>query len=413
VDGFFAERTLGELAAGVRDGRWTAAELVELSLGALAAAHERTGCVAALDAERARATAERLDDQLRSGRPPTGPLHGVPFTAKDWLDAEGLPGTGGWIRHRDRRPDRDATAVARLRSAGAVLVAKTAPLAESELYGVVRNPHDPDRSPGASSSGEGAAVGAGASPLGLGSDSGGSVRLPAAWCGVAGLKPTAGRVPTTGHFPRVGPHGDGRTQVGPLVRHAADLDLVLRAIQGPDGRDPGVAPVPLAPAAGVDIAGLRVGWSAGEPGWETHPAIATAVRRAMDRLTALGAHPAGEVALGLDESLDVTERYWGRAGLSGEEVGRQLADWDRYARRALRVFAGVDAVVLPATRDLPPPLRPLAGADYVYTLPASLTGGPAAVVPVAHHDGLPVAVQVLAAPWRDDIAVAVAATLRS
>jgi amidase len=409
-DDGLATASVTALAAGVREGRWRAADLVEHALAALADVHGRTGCVAALDADGARATAVQRDAVVAAGGP-VGPLHGVPFTVKDWVDAAGLP-CSGELDHRDRVPDEDATAVARLRTAGAVLVAKTAVQVDSALFGPVRNPHRPERNPGASSSGEGAAVGGGASPFGLGSDSGGSIRVPAAWCGAAGLKPTAGRVPTTGHFPRVGPRSDGRTQIGPLARHAGDLDLVLRVIAGPDGRDPGVAPVPLGAAADVHLPGLRLAWCTGEPGWEPQPAVRDAVEWAVATLTgADGLVGQGEAALRLDEAYDVTDRYWRRRALTGAEAGRQLRDWDRYARRALVDHEDVDVVVLPAVREVAPVHRALVGEDYAYTLPASLTGWPAAVVPVGWHDDLPVAVQILARPWRDDVATAVATAL--
>jgi amidase len=399
------------LAAGVREGRWSAGELVEGALAALEEVHRRTGCVAALDADRARATAARRDEALAAGEP-TGPLHGVPFTVKDWVDTAGLP-CSGELPHRARVPQEDATAVARLRAAGAVLVATTATQVDSALFGPVRNPHRPERNPGASSSGEGAAVGSGASPFGLGSDSGGSIRVPAAWCGAAGLKPTAGRVPTTGHFPRVGARSDGRTQIGPLARHAEDLDLLLRVIAGPDGRDPGVPPVPLGPPApDVVLPGLRLAWCLGEPGWEPEPAVRDAVARAVATLTGeCGLVARGEAGMRLGEAHDVTVRYWLRASLSGADADRQLRDWDRYARRALIALEDVDVVVLPAVREVAPAHRPLTGEDYAYTLPASLTGWPAAVVPVGWHDGLPVAVQVLARPWHDHVATAVATAL--
>src|SRR5205085_3837020 len=155
-------------------------------------------------------------------------------------------------------PRDDATVVARLRAAGAIVIAKTAAGDRNEVYGVTRNPHDPTRSPGATSSGEAALVAGGASPLGIGSDSGGSIRLPAAWCGVAGLKPTAGRVPNSGHFPRIGAVHDGRTQIGPMARHVDDLALALDVIAGFDGLDPGVVDIPLGSLADVALSRLRV-----------------------------------------------------------------------------------------------------------------------------------------------------------
>src|SRR5262249_6078743 len=146
---------------------------------------------------------------------------------KDWIDAEGWPVTGGYPKHRERVATADATAVARLRAAGGVVLAITSVLAESAVHGPTRNPYDPARAPGGAASGAAALVAAGASPLALGSDSGGSIRLPAAWCGVAGLKATFGRVPLTGHFPRCGALEDGRTVIGPLARSVADLAAAL------------------------------------------------------------------------------------------------------------------------------------------------------------------------------------------
>jgi len=149
---------------------------------------------------------------------------------KDWIDVEGFP-RAGETTDRDRRPDADASVVRRLRAAGAVVVTKTRP------WGRVAHPRDPACTVGGSSSGEAALVAAGASVLGIGSDSGGSIRLPAAWAGVCGLRPTAVRVPTTGHYPRVGPRGDGRTQIGPLAASVDGLEQALSVMAGPDGRD--------------------------------------------------------------------------------------------------------------------------------------------------------------------------------
>jgi amidase len=191
------------------------------------------------------------------------------------------------------------------------------------------------------------------------------------------------------------------------------LATVLRIIAGPDGVDAGVAPVPLGDAAAVDVAGLRVGWSVGEPAWAPEPAMHAAVARAVAVLVGSGAEDVGEVALRLDESLDVTQRYWQRAFgvLDASDTERQLADWDRYRSRMLRTMQAVDVVVMPATRTTAPLHRAMDNLDFIYTLPASLTGAPAVVVPVGTVDGLPIAVQVLARPWRDDVALRVAMAL--
>jgi amidase len=204
----------GAIARRIRSRETTVIDVIEDHLARLASARDSIGGVAWED-ESAVLDAAHAADRTLAEHSAMGPLHGVPITVKDWIDVAGFPCAGEGASHRDRRPRDDATVVARLRAAGAIVIAKTAAGDHSEIYGSTRNPHDHARSPGATSSGEAALVAGGASPLGIGSDSGGSIRLPAAWCGVAGLKPTAGRVPNTGHFPRIGALHDGRTRSAP------------------------------------------------------------------------------------------------------------------------------------------------------------------------------------------------------
>lgn len=228
--------------------------MVSASLSALHRVDVATGAVAAYRDERVAGDAEHLDRERADGVA-MGPLAGLPVTVKDWIDVEGFPCAGEAETDRDRRPEADATVVRRLREAGAVVVAKTRPWALGAPDGLVRHPLDPARTPGGSSTGEAVVVSVGASAVGLGSDSGGSIRLPAAWCGVVGFKPTTGSVPTTGHYPRVGALSDGRTQIGPLTRTVDDAERILSVIAEPDFRDAGAVPVPLAASAGVDLSG--------------------------------------------------------------------------------------------------------------------------------------------------------------
>ena len=216
-----------------------------------------------------------------------------------------------------------------------------------------RNPHDHARSPGGSSSGEAALVAAGASPLGIGSDSGGSIRGPAAWCGVAGFKPSAGRVSNIGHFPRIGALHDGRTQIGPLARNIDDLALALEVIAGFDGIDPGVVPVPLGSVADVAVASLRVAWFTHDDPGHPSDAVAEHVELAVRALADAGATVVADpVPAHLAEALDITQRYWGRRQLSGPEADDLLWDWDRFRRRQLEFAQTVDIVVSPATPDV-------------------------------------------------------------
>ena len=396
------------LTAALATGAVSAVEVVTEYQRRLRLVDDATNCVAAWN-DGALEVAARLDRALANGEP-VGRLHGVPFTVKDWVDVNGMPCSGGFVECRDRIPAHDATVVARMRDQGAIVLAKTAVQVDSELFGPVFNPHDGTRSPGGSSSGEGAAVGGGGSPIGIASDSGGSIRLPAAWCGAVALKPSAGRVPTTGHFPRVGERSDGRTQIGPMSSNVAALIEILDVIAGPDERDAGVAPVPFGDPSKVGIAGLRVGWSGGDATWATTPAVAQALTGSIAVLEARGATIVGEVPHDFSNALDITQRYWKRAAGASDnaEIERQLMDWDRYGTRMLQAMRDVDVVLMPATADVAPHHRPMRATDWVFMLPASLTGSPVVVLPVASDEGLPIAIQVVAHRWQDHVALAAA-----
>jgi amidase len=396
------------------------AERIDAALASLHTLDARTHAVEWFEDDRVRADASRLD----AAPVDAGPLHGVPVTVKDWIDVEGFPCAGGAAAHRDRRPTDDATVVARLRAAGAVVVAKTKPWDGWDPDGPpVAHPVDGTRVPGGSSSGDAVVTAAGAVPLGVGSDAGGSVRLPAAWCGVFGLRPTTGRLPGTGHFPRFGDRSDGRSTIGFL---SADLSLVahaLAATAGPDGLDGAVPPVPLAVPATVDLAGLRVALLPPDPEWPVTDAVAGACERAVGMLVDAGMTRVEWTWPWLDESRAVTLGYWQRTVRSGADASRQLWDWDRFRRRYLATAAGVDVLVSPVAADVAP-LRAAIDArlgadghvdlseDFVFTLPASLTGSPALSVPMGvDAAGLPLAVQLIARPWDDARLLAVAGAL--
>lgn len=367
--------------------------LVTEALRRLDALHRRTGCVADRDDEAVLTAAAAV---------PAGLLHGEPITVKDWIDVAGFRCSGGQQVHAERRPEVDATAVARLRAAGAVVVAKTAVQVDSERFGRVSNPRDSRRSPGGSSSGDAAAVAGGAVRLGIGSDSGGSVRVPAAWCGVVGLKPSAGLVPTTGHFPRIGARSDGRTVLGAIAAH---VDLAWRAIEvmaGLDDADGGAAPVRLGDPADVSIRDLRI--CIGSPGQQpVAPEVQDALHRARSVLSGVGAHDAGLPPDWLDEALRVTQAYWQRHERTGAQVEQDLEDWDRFRRRVLREHRDVDVIITPTVAAGAPLHRPMCTDDYLFCLPASLAGAPAISIPLGES-----AVQVIARRWSDHVAVAVA-----
>lgn len=411
VVGAPAGRSIAELLSAIHSGAASATEVVSEHLDALRRLDAQTNAIAAFEDERSLAEAGRLDRAFAADGV-TGPLHGLPVTVKDWIDVAGFPCAGESGKYRDRRPLADATAVARLRRAGAVVVAKTRVWGASSGPDAVRHPLDPARSAGGSSTGEAVAVASGASAAGIGSDSGGSIRLPAAWCGAYGLKPTEGRVPGTGHFPRVGALSDGRTQIGPLARSVPDLERLLAVIAGPDWRDAGVPPVPLLSSSRADLRGARFAVLAGDDRWRPAAAHADAVERAAISLCAAGLSRTAWPISWLAEALDITRRYWTRAELSGQQADRQLWDWDRFRYRYLEAAEHIDFLVTPVARESAPRHREITGEDFVFTLPASLTGSPAISVPAGvDQDAMPVAVQVIGRPWEDHRLLAAAGLL--
>src|SRR6266545_378925 len=255
-----------QLARLIRDGEVSAVEAVEAHIERIADVNGVLNAVVQVDAKRAVKAAQAADRAHADGAA-LGPLHGVPFTAKDNFLTAGVVTAVGVRERAAAVPTEDATAVARLRAAGAILLGKTncppwggGSVTDNELYGRTNKPYDVGRTPGGSSGGEAAIIAACGSPWGLGNDSGGSLRQPAHFCGIACIKPTAGLVPVTGVIDDEGELGaisDPRTQVGPLARTVGDVALVLSVIAGPGTREPDVPPVALGDAYEVELRGLR------------------------------------------------------------------------------------------------------------------------------------------------------------
>jgi amidase len=422
-DRALTERTALALARMVRERDVSCAEIVEAHLRRMEAENPRLHAIVQLDADGARAAAAATDAAIARGDD-LPPLAGVPFTVKDWIEVEGLVCAAGFEERREYVPKHTATVVQRMRDAGAILLGKTKCGSGADVYPRPNNPHDPARTPGGSSSGDAVAVAAGMTAIGIGSDSGGSLRLPAAWCGVATIKPTNGRVPSTGHFPRIIALTDPRTTIGPMARSAADLFAALRAIAGPDGRDASVVPVPLGDPARVDLRGMRAATYAWMDGVETTPGTVDAVRVACDALRDAGVEVVEQRPPRIDEARRITEDYWARhesMSLSEwrpprehrlktpEDVERHLFEWDRFRRMFTGFMDVYDLIVCPATPWPAPPHGAEAIDDYQYTLPYSLTGQPVAVVRCGTSpEGLPLGVQLAARAWRDDVALAAA-----
>lgn len=417
-------RSAAELARLIRTGDVSAEEVVRAHLDRITMVNPLLNAIVYLDAEPAFAAARAADARLAAGRD-IGPLHGVPFTVKDWIDVAGMPCTAGDPQFRDRVPSVDAPVVARMRQAGAIPLGKTNVIGDNPVYGRTNNPYHLGYSPEGSSSGEAAIIAAGGSPLGLGSDSGGSIRQPAHACGIAGLKPTTGRLPLTGHFPFISAMNDPRTTIGPMARYVEDLALALPLLGGIDFRDASVMPMPLGDWRAVEMRGLRVAWYTHHAEAEPTAETTATCRRAALALAERGATISEMLPPRIEEAYDLTRRYWrrpeslsaeewapdGEAVLSSIDVERHLFEWDRF-RRALIAFMATYDLILTPVAERPATPHDGEGGRIPYTLPYSLTGYPCAVVRGGTApEGLPIGIQLVARPWRDDVALAAAAAI--
>ena len=288
------EFTIVEAGAALRDGSLSAAALTESVLGRIAETEPRLNAYITVTGDLAREQAAEADAALRDGRD-LGPLHGIPVALKDLVDTAGIATTGGSGFLRERVPEADATVYRKLQEAGAVMPGKLnlhefafGTTSRNPHFGAVRNPWDEERSPGGSSGGSGASVAVGSSLAALGSDTGGSIRIPASLCGVVGLMGTYGRVSRAGVLPL----SWTLDHVGPLAKTVEDAALVLNAIAGHDPADPGSAARPVDDATaklGEEIAGLRIGLPR-EMLWDgLDDEVAEACTVAVDVLRGLGA----------------------------------------------------------------------------------------------------------------------------
>jgi len=431
------------IAGAIRSGRLSSREAVEAHLRRIEAVNGRLNAVVRL-VDQAPELAARADAELRNGTL-RGPLHGVPITIKDSLDTAGTITTAGTVGWRDRLPERDATVVARLRAAGAIVVGKTntpeftwSNETANDLFGRTSNPYDLERSTGGSSGGSAAIVAAGGSPLDIGSDTADSVRLPSHFCGVAGIKPTQGRVPRTGHNPSFRGIIGSWTQLGPIARSVDDLALALSIIAGPDGEDPHVMPIELRDLNDVALDTLRVVFFTDNGVQTPTPEVIAAVRAAAVVLADAGAHLEERVPPHIGELADA---WWEIARADGHAwllrlingagtPGHGSYDWldderpvaaaeltdmlERVddARAGLtRFMRDVDLIVSPAGPL--PAFRHGEGFSETYAdsycEAHNLTGWPSVVVRAGTSpDGLPLGIQLVAKPWREDVALAAA-----
>ncbi|MBM7788316.1 amidase [Tenggerimyces flavus] len=429
--------TASELARRIRTREASAREVLDAQLARIDEDNPSVNAVVSLDPEVARAQAEEADKAVARGDT-LGALHGVPMTLKDALDVAGLRTTVG-TPDLDRIAAADGTVAARLRAAGANLIGHTnvpTYLADyqtgNELFGRTNNPWDLTRSPGGSSGGATAAVATGMTPLEYGSDLAGSIRLPAAFCGVYGLRPTEHRVSVTGFF--APPGGPARTvrimnSLGPLARSLDDLHLALRLTAGPDGLDGDVSPVPVEDRAVRSLGSLRLAFTPALAGAK----VANVVREQVSRVAAAASSAGAEVEE-REPALDWDAMYELFNGLLDTITGgvenqslawyfEALSQRDRIVAVWETFFADVDALLLPAAMTLPFPhvdgygtvdvdgeqvsyLE--SGSQLVF---ASLAGLPGLVVPAGVIDGLPSAVQLVGPRWSETKLLDIAAAL--
>ena len=440
-----------EIAAAVARGQRSALSVTAATLERIAALNPKLNAFTAVVADRARAKARAID-RARSEGQRLGPLAGVPFAVKNLFDIQGLTTLAGSKINRHQAPAaHDAALIARLEAAGAVLVGALNMgeyaydfTGENAHDGASRNPHDLSRMTGGSSGGSGGAVAGGLVPLALGSDTNGSIRVPSSFCGIFGLKPTYGRLSRARTFPFVA----SLDHLGPFAREVRDLALAYDAMQGYDPDDPACAnrpTEPVMPALERGAGGLRIAVAGGYFRKGAFPEALEAVARVAKALGATREIEIPEAARARSAAYVITATEG--AALHLERLRTHAKDFDPdvrdrliagtmvpaalvnhaqkfrrwYRTRMLELFNDVDIILAPATPCTAPAIgqktfvldgvemavRPNIG---IYTQPISFIGLPVVAVPVPLSP-MPIGVQVIAAPWREDRALAVAYAL--
>jgi aspartyl-tRNA(Asn)/glutamyl-tRNA(Gln) amidotransferase subunit A len=443
------------LAVELREGRISPTELVESCLQRIDAVDGRLGAFCALDADGARAAARDAERDIGKGSY-RGPLHGIPVAIKDLIFTKGLRTAGGSSIYQDFVPDEDDVVVERLRAAGAIVLGKTnvpefgfGITTRNDTFGVTRNPWDPSRTPGGSSGGSAAAVAAGMCPIAIGSDGGGSIRVPSSFSGIFGLKPTFGLVPLYPgcRDPRYPGFSAWETleHIGPMTRDVTDAALVLEVLAGADPRDrhslPSLGPYSTS-LERTSWQGTRVGWTCD---FGTGVPVERGVRDGLERvLEVLGEAGASieQTTLRLDGSLetfgavvaldadiasmrDLIERHPGAVNerivslmgqeRSGLELSTAVAQRKALYESVRAYFVDYDLLLTPTTpipafdadRAAPESIDGVPVSDprdvLCFTYPFNLTGHPAASVPAGWSGGLPVGVQVVGDRLADEL----------
>src|SRR5882672_7734883 len=441
-----------EIAHAISARKMSALAAVEAALSRIAKHDPVLNSFTDVVADRARARARAVDAAIAAGKKP-GPLAGVPFAVKNLFDVQGLSTRAGSKINRGLKPSpRDATLIERMEAAGAVLVGALNMgeyaydfTGENVHDGPSRNPHDPKRMTGGSSGGSGSSVGGGLVPIALGSDTNGSIRVPSSFCGIFGLKPTYGRLSRARSFPFVASFD----HLGPFARNVDDLALAYDAMQGPDPEDAACTtrPVePVTPLLAQDIGSLRIAIAGGYFQRNVFPEAVEAVARVTKALGAISTIEIPEAARaraaayvistteGASLHLDrlrqrphdfdpaVRDRLLAGAIIPAPLVDRAQKFRRWYRAQVLQIFKSVDVIIAPATPCVAPKLGqttfvldgielPVRANIGIHTQPISFIGLPVVVAPVP-LEPMPIGVQIIAAPWREDIALRVAYALQ-
>lgn len=450
--------TVEEIARGIREKKFSPVELVGEYLDRIVETHPKLNAFVHADADEARKQARAAEEAVMAGSA-LGPLHGVPVTIKSCIDVAGWPAAAGSLMRKEYVAKNDAPLVARLRTAGAILLGNTntpeylmAYETNNLLSGKTSNPWNLAHSTGGSSGGEAAAIAAGCSAGGVGSDGGGSIRVPAHFCGICGLKPTPGRIPATGHFPPGGGAFGWIGAVGPMARTIADVRALLAVMAGPDAGDALSAPVPLQRIEDAELQRVRIGMlessALGRPTEET----AAAVEKAARILSEQGFAVESKKLSGLDRAIELWWYFFGPAIaniIRDSAVGREnlmspmlkefvalataetemnydeflhaCGERDRLRAGILRQMESVPILISPvslgaAFKHGEGSWRSEEKECYRDTMRhaqwLNLAGFPGVTVPMGtSSEGLPIGVQVIGRPWEEELALAIAEAL--
>jgi len=438
------------IAALIRDKKISSVEVTKAYIARIEAVNPKLNAVVFPCFERALQEAQRADDALALGKS-FGPLHGVPCTIKDSHDALGLVSTGGTLGRKNHISTRDATYVQRVRAAGAIILGKTntpeltlSGQTTNLIYGKTHNPYKLGFQPGGSTGGGASIIAAGGSPFDIGTDFGGSIRGPAHFCGITGIKPQFGRVPRTGHIVDYGGYFDSFQVIGPLARWVEDLELIMPIISGPDYIDAAIAPMPWTESSKVDLKKIKVAYYI-ENGSEKKctPETVAAVQKTVALFKDLGVTVVEDAPLALikesQELRNLLSSADGRAwvhrmlakygttqvspviSLAAEpacntaEFTRLAEDFDANRVKFLQWIKPYDLVICPANATPAEPWpdeprwTPPAPGNYGYTGTYNNTGWPGTVVRAGTSpEGLPIGVQLITKPWREDVSLAAA-----